>query len=1345
MKIAEFGATADLVGRRIRLRWTFLPEAGQTVADPPEVTVRRKRRDFAFAPLAPGATGVLYDSTLFPPPPEPGVLAVVDLPDRDLVDGPLRIRERTVTVAELAGGQPREVLRRTVRTVLGADRTVLRQEVELLDVGGIGGQLDAGVPYYYQLDSPTLPAGPERERLRATATAGEVYGHNRMLYEQIPEVYRRHDTIGRTPDAATGLLPEASATGGQLRRFVDPFGAALDSLRSSAEGLRRLRDTAEVDARFLPLLAQWIGWDLTADEEIARQRLELRTAPRLYGAVGTLPGLRSLVDHYTGWSTQVAEFAQHVARANAAPQRNIFASVLSTNSWQGVDDAVTALGFAAPNNLATGAVGVAAQLTGAQTEPFALHDGICLTVAVDGGLPVTVTFGAADFADPAAATAAEVAEVVDAALDELRAEAAGGALRLRSLLPAASSRIEVMASPASLVSLEGAAQGRLATAVDAAGRLWVAHGSTVGAGGGEPRLHVKTHLRGRWYDTQPVEARPVAAQADPALVALADGRLWLSWVEHPGTPQARLRWRLGAAGPLTPARLRGDVTAPFRLTAGTRLALTGYGTTETFTVPATNPAATAEQVAAALNGGLAGVAASVAADGSLALRTTATGPGVALRVDLAASTAAWALGFGDRHLNGQGGWEPTVDWGPAAETPLPAGRHADGTALLDPGGAIRLFWSTHVGGAWQLARLRWDDRLLVATSAGVGVRTGDGPWSALTTANGLPSNDVRGVAVDADGSSWFATAAGGAVFRPDGTVAVLTTATTGGGLASNDVRAVGVAPDGTAWFAHPAGVSARDATGAWQTVTAGPDGLPSNDTRHVLATLDGTVWVATAAGLTRRVPGGTWQAVAETAGARQVAQGPDGTVWVATGSGLARVGADGTAAMVDLVAAGAGPGTNDTRAVAPALAGTGPVWVATAAGLVELSSAMTARRHGTGDGLPSDDCRAVLAQPDGTVWVGTPAGLAVRGPDPAATWRVVSTVDGLVGNAVRALHGPWSAPLRFAATGSGARDPHAVRDGNRLWLTWAERQATADEADPWLIRLRSLTWPAASWSAPVAVTTTAAGGRNTDREPALAPLTGGAVQVFLRSNRGGGPRLWSVLVNASGTPGAPVTVHTGPTADTNPAPVRMPGGAQWLLFRSDRNVALGRLGGGVPGAADAATSRRAPEEAAVRRHAGSISAVLADLDRNRGHRQFGDLLDYTPQRPDGGPLAPDELYTPATIGLYVQRGPAGRPLVRRDADRLRQLLDRFLPVNVRAVIVLRSAALEEAVFPPGHELTDAFRDDYPFVEIYQGPSEQIAVTLRDWLVYLATDGTSVTADPTQLSTLRRRTWWPPFQ
>jgi len=65
-------------------------------------------------------------------------------------------------------------------------------------------------------------------------------------------------------------------------------------------------------------------------------------------------------------------------------------------------------------------------------EPFALVDGAELTLSIDGGPPVTVTFAAGDFADISQATAAEVAEVIGEA-EDINAEVIDGAVMIRPI------------------------------------------------------------------------------------------------------------------------------------------------------------------------------------------------------------------------------------------------------------------------------------------------------------------------------------------------------------------------------------------------------------------------------------------------------------------------------------------------------------------------------------------------------------------------------------------------------------------------------------------------------------------------------------------------------------------------------------------------------------------------------------------------------------------------------------------------------------------------------------------------------------------------------------------------
>lgn len=364
----------------------------------------------------------------------------------------------------------------------------------------------------------------------------------------------------------------------------------------------------------------------------------------------------------------------------------------------------------------------------------------------------------------------------------------------------------------------------------------------------------------------------------------------------------------------------------------------------------------------------------------------------------------------------------------------------------------------------------------------------------------------------------------------------------------------------------------------------------------------------------------------------------------------------------------------------PEPATAGPLWLATVGGLVEVRSPRDVRLHTVAHGLPSDDCRTVAAGPDGAIWVGTAGGLARRGPD--GRWQHVTDPATPFTGLIHGLHGPWAAPLWFPSAGAGDRDPHVVREGTRLWLAWAERQATADPEDTWLLRLRHCDQPTAAWSEPVSVTTRPVSGaepsgRVTDRGPSVLPLGGGAARLFFRSDRAGGSQLWWVDVTSVGAAGLPVQITTGPAADGHPAAVTLSDGTTLLLFRSDRNVPLGELGHADSPSESGPGTRRASEQATVRRFAGSVSATLGDRTRNENRGQFGDLLDYTPQRPAGDRLLPHERYAPNTITVHLDRSSADGALTRADAEWVRRLLEGFLPVNVRVVAVPLSGEFHE--------------------------------------------------------------------
>ncbi|HEY4240009.1 MAG TPA: hypothetical protein VGM88_09350 [Kofleriaceae bacterium] len=699
MQIVGFTATPDLVGRRVRIQWQFVPDDGESVANVPQVTVRRKTGDFDF-PAAPASGAdpfLVYASLQFPPP----AVTITELTDWETTDDDTgeRTAWSALSISQIIGGRQAEIARRSTGLVYGTDGVPRRQVVELLDLGGSPGALVPRQVYYYEIFTDAIAAAPDLTPYRATALVTERYGHGRTLYEMMPETYRRHDVQQRPDEPGTATVPEMARRAGQLRRLIELFGNGLDMLRSSAEGLRTLHDIDNVDAAMLPQLASYIGWNLSYNVEIPLQRNELKSASLFYRGVGTVPNLRAIVNHYTGWFSQIAEFDQNIARSNEVAQYNLFWNVPDGGEWRGADDASFVLGFGPGNRSATGGA-AAATLLGTDVEPFALRPGMELTLAADGDLSAAVRFLPDDFLDIGAATAYEVAKVLDRSFYEISATAEGGRLRIRSNSVGSESALAILPATTSLLSLEGAPAGRLCPFVDRQRAIRLFYEAVLPragvAGPGIRQIRYKTFTGGAWRSAQgldPIGNPPTSPQGAPAAVELANGRILIAFVVNPDTASAVLRTQVGVPALPIPARVLSAKRGPFALVDGTVLAVTGSFGTELFTVNASDyasiGAARAVEIANALNGQLSFVRASDAGDGSLALATADAGPDVRLAVDFARSTSARALGFDPRSSSGTGAWDDTITW--VAWTETTAARYAD--LCLVPDG---------VGGAWLL-------------------------------------------------------------------------------------------------------------------------------------------------------------------------------------------------------------------------------------------------------------------------------------------------------------------------------------------------------------------------------------------------------------------------------------------------------------------------------------------------------------------------------------------------------------------------------------------------------------------------------------------------------------------
>lgn len=370
-------------------------------------------------------------------------------------------------------------------------------------------------------------------------------------------------------------------------------------------------------------------------------------------------------------------------------------------------------------------------------------------------------------------------------------------------------------------------------------------------------------------------------------------------------------------------------------------------------------------------------------------------------------------------------------------------------------------------------------------------------------------------------------------------------------------------------------------------------------------------------------------------------------------------------------------------------------------------------------------------------------------------WRVVSS----------RFNGTTWTPSETHAQGEGGnREPCAVLDAaNRLWLFWSRRQGTGTPEDIWTLSYRVCA--SYSWGGEVAITKPPdGGGRSADREPCAVRLNDNTLRVFFRSDRAGGSDLWYTTQGTTTLE----PVLPGPTADQAPAPLYFPDNTLWLLFRSDRSVSPARLlsrplapvenrvtsrassgGRAAAGPGSPPLSLLINEGGTLRRYAGTTSVVLNDVARLKRRRLWDDLLAYTTQAPRGEELGRDDLYTRGTVGLFLSQAVEDSPLSRQTVERLRTVLDRFLPVNTRAVVILAPRVTTEFVYDETNVLGEVLLPDkYQAVEYYAGPAEDggtPAPQLPGWQVIRSNTKAHVSAvlNSAGSSTWKLRTYYPP--
>jgi signal transduction histidine kinase/ligand-binding sensor domain-containing protein len=347
-----------------------------------------------------------------------------------------------------------------------------------------------------------------------------------------------------------------------------------------------------------------------------------------------------------------------------------------------------------------------------------------------------------------------------------------------------------------------------------------------------------------------------------------------------------------------------------------------------------------------------------------------------------------------------------------------------------------------------------DSSLWIGTSQGL-ARLRDGAVTVLTTRDGLPSNDIRALHLDAGGQVIVSTATGEAEIKglrvapvtyemlpaPDSAANVVFTATLSDGRSAQATRSI------VTVIEH--GKQLRFNVGRQ---------LPGTRIQALLADREGSLWIGTNGGLARFVgdtlqlfpptdslgalsvlalledrEGDLWIGTeAEglhilrnrrffTFGAREglssdatttVVEDRTGTLWVGTsGSGLNAVPLRKGAAGADVFPSHAGIRTYTVKnglvsniILSLAAAPDGDLWVGTPDGLNRIRSGRI-NTFTSADGLPDDFIRSLWVDTNGSLWVGTRHGLAhwIDRPGTLPQIKIYTQASGLGSDLVGAM------------------------------------------------------------------------------------------------------------------------------------------------------------------------------------------------------------------------------------------------------------------------------------------------------------------------------------------------------
>jgi ligand-binding sensor domain-containing protein len=356
--------------------------------------------------------------------------------------------------------------------------------------------------------------------------------------------------------------------------------------------------------------------------------------------------------------------------------------------------------------------------------------------------------------------------------------------------------------------------------------------------------------------------------------------------------------------------------------------------------------------------------------------------------------------------------------------------------------------------------------------------------------SGLPDNDVRAIAIDAQGNKWIGTYWGG-LAKFDG-VNWTVYNTSNSGLPYNRVTAIAIdgqgnkwigTPgalakfDGVKWTIYPVGVDALAIDGRgniwiasaglvkfdgvnWTVYNTSNSGLPVNGIHKIAIDRQGNVWIGTIGGGLVKFDGINWTVYNRSNSGLpydwvyEIAIDAQGNKWIGTYQGLLGGGLAKFDGVNWTVYNTSNSGLPDNFANAITIDDKGNKWIGTRGGLVKFDGVNWISYNTSSSGLPDNNIYAIAIDGQGNKWIGTYYGGLVKFD--GINWTVYNTSNsGFPYNDVWAITidgqgNKWIGTYWGLAKFDGTKWTFYTRSNSGLPNNWVRAIAIDSQGNKWI-------------------------------------------------------------------------------------------------------------------------------------------------------------------------------------------------------------------------------------------------------------------------------------------------------